>query len=128
MNGPIAIFGESQKGRFHYPYFCNSLYQLADTFGEPPNDSLGLNLAIQAIMYERDIVFFRVSEEGFSIHDYMKGFEILKNKNKIKELCAICLPKVGNHLILDRVDPICKIHNSLIITTQTDLFDYLLSA
>jgi len=128
MNGPIAFFGESEKGRFNYPYFCYSLYQLADTFGNPIEESLGLELAIQAIMHEREIIFFRVQEEGFSINDYLKSFEILKDKNKIKKLCAICLPKVGDHLILDSLDPICKIHKSLIITTQKDLFDYLLCA
>ncbi len=128
MNGPIAFFGESEKGRFHYPYFCYSLYQLADTFGNPPDDSLGLTFAIQAIMYEREIIFFRVQEEGFSIDDYMKGFEALKDTNKIKQLCAICLPKVGDHIIIDSLYPICQLHKSLIITTQKDLFDYFLSA
>lgn len=128
MDGPIAFFGETQKGRFHYPYFCYSLYQLADTLGNPPQESLGLAFAIQAIMYEREVVFFRVQEEGYSINDYMKGLEVLKNKKKIKHLCAICLPKVGDRVILDTVSSICDLHHSLIIITQKDLFDYLLSA
>lgn len=128
MNGLIALFGETEKGRFHYPYFCNNLYQLADTFGNPPEDSLGIMFAIQALMYEREIVFFRVQEEGFSVEDYIKGIEILKDTNKIKKLCAICLPKVGNHAIINSIDLICKKQKSLIITTEKDLFDYLLSA
>lgn len=127
MNKPIALFGESEKGKFHYPYFCNNLPQLADTFGNPPEESLGLVFAIQAIMYERQIIFFRVKEEGFSIDDYMKGIEMLKDRGKIKKLSAICMPKVGNHLILDELDPICKLHSSIIITTEKDFFDYLLS-
>lgn len=124
---PIAFFGETQKGRFCYPYECKSLYQLADTFGNPPDDALALTFAIQALMYDKDIIFFRVQEEGFSIEDYMKGFSILKDINKIK-ISAICLPKVGSHLIIDSVEPLCKLHKSIIITTQKDLFDYLLSA
>lgn len=128
MNGYIAFFGESEKGRFHYPYFCNSLIQLAETFGNPPEESLGVPLAIQAIMYEREIIFFRVDEEGYSIDDYIKGFEILKDKNKVKKLSAICMPKVSNNLIINSLNSICEIHKSLIITTEKDLFDYLLSA
>jgi hypothetical protein len=128
MNYLIALFAESEKGRFHYPYFCDNLIQLAEIFGNPPEESLGLHFAIQAIMYERQIIFFRVQEEGFSIKDYMKGIEILKDKNKIKHLNAICLPKVGNHIIIDSLDPVIKLHRSIIITTEKDLFDYLLSA
>ena len=59
MKNLIALFGESEKGRFHYPYFCKSLYQLADIFGNPPKDSLGLAFAIQALMYERFVIYFR---------------------------------------------------------------------
>jgi len=124
----IALFGESEMGRFHYPYFCNSVAQLADTFGNPPPDSQGLSLAIQALMYDRDIIFFRVEEEGYSLDDYLKGFEILKDKNRVKNLDAICIPKVSYHTIIDSLTPICKLHSSLIITTQKDLFDYLISA
>jgi len=127
MNGPMALFGETEKGRFHYPYFCSSLFQLSDIFGNPPEESLGLTFAIQAIMYERQIIFFRVQEEGYSIDDYMKGIEILKNQSKIKNLCAICIPKVGNHVIINSLNPICQLYKSLIITTEKDFFDYLLS-
>ena len=127
MLRPIALFGESEKGRFHFPYFCDNLLKLANTLGNPPKESLGLLLAIQAIMYERQIIFFRVQEEGFSSDDYMKGFEILKDKNKIKNLSAVCLPKVGDHIIINSLDPICKLHDSIMITTQKYFFDYLLS-
>lgn len=126
MDGPIAFFGESEKGRFHYPYYCYSLHQMVETLGNSPEESLGLTFAIQALMYEREIIYFRVSEEGFSIHDYMKGFEILKDINKTKKLSAVCLPRVGDNKIIDSVEPISKLHKSLIITTQKDLFDYLL--
>jgi len=122
----IALFGESEKGRFHYPYFCYSVEQLADTFGNPPPESQGLELAIQSIMYERDIIFFRVAEEGYSVDDYINSIEILKDTNQVKNLDAICIPKVSDHKILDSFDPICKLHKSLIITTQKDLFDYLI--
>jgi len=125
MNCIIALFGESEKGRFHYPYFFTNLNKLAMTLGNPPKDSLGIYFAIQAIMYEKDIFFFRVEQEGFSIKDYMKGLAILKDKNKIKKLDAICMPKVGNSQIIDTIDHHKRFHNILLITTERDLFDYL---
>jgi len=121
----VALFGMSEKGRFNYPYTCQTLAELADTFGNPPEDSLGLIFAIQAIMYEREVIFFRVQEEGFLEEDYIKGFEYLKDK--VKSLDAICIPKVGNPIIIDKLDPICKKFNSIIITTEKDLFDYLIA-
>ncbi|HEU64245.1 MAG: hypothetical protein KR126chlam4_00016 [Candidatus Anoxychlamydiales bacterium] len=127
MNKVIAFLGESEMGRFYYPYFCSSLTQLATTLGNPPEDSRGLDFAIQAIMYERDVIYFRVEEEGFSIKDYIKSFEIIKDKKKVKRLDAICIPGVGDIEIILQLDPICKLHSSIIITTQKDLFDYLLA-
>ncbi len=32
----IALFGEAEKGEFHAPYFCQTLEQLDDCFGNPP--------------------------------------------------------------------------------------------
>jgi len=124
---PVVCFGQTEKGQYHRPYFCNNLFDLSDIFGNPPEDSLGLFFAIQALMYERQVIFFRVEEEGFSDIDYVKGFEILKNPNEIKKISSICLPNVGDHKIIDRTDILCKIHRCLIITTQKDLFDYLYS-
>ncbi|NGX34725.1 MAG: hypothetical protein K1060chlam1_01078 [Candidatus Anoxychlamydiales bacterium] len=126
MNKVIAFLGESEKGRFHYPYFCSSLEQLATNLGNPPEDSRGLDFAVQALMYERDVIYFRVNQEGFNIKDYIHSLEILKDKTKVKKLDAICIPGVGDKEIILKLDPICKSHKSIIITTQKDLFDYLL--
>ena len=77
-------------------------------------------------MYERQVLFFRVQQEGFSIEDYMMGFSILKDKKKTKKIDAIFLPKVGNPEIIDSIDPICKSQSLIVITTEKDLFDYLI--
>ncbi len=122
----IAIFGESETGKYSFPYLCNSLYQLADTLGNPPKDSLGLILAIQALMYEREVIFFRVKEEGFSFDDYIEGCKYLKNKKNINYLDAICTPKVGCSKIINETFLICKIHQSIMIISEKDFFDYLL--
>jgi len=127
MNKVIALLGESEIGRFHFPYFCSSLSQLATTLGNPPSNSKGIDFAIQAIMYERDIIYFRVEEEGFSIKDYMQSIDIIKDRNIVKRLDAICIPGVGDKEIIIKLDPICKSHNSIIIFSEKDLLDYLLS-
>ncbi len=127
MKKVIALLGESEFGKFHYPYFCNSLEQLVITLGNPPQDSKGLDFAIQAIMYERDIIYFRVNEEGYSTDDYVYSFKIIKNRKKIKKLDAICIPGLSDKELISELDPICKLHSAIMITTQKDLFDYLLS-
>ncbi|NGX63201.1 MAG: hypothetical protein KR126chlam6_00608 [Candidatus Anoxychlamydiales bacterium] len=127
MNSVIALFGESEKGRYCYPYYFSNVIELAETLGNAPDDSLGIELAIQALMYERDIIYFRVEEEGNSLEQYMRSIEILKDKNRVKKINAICIPKVGDSEIITNLDMICKMHKSIIIMSEKDLFDYLIS-
>ena len=124
----IFLFGEAEKGEFCTPLLCKSLPQLAETFGNPPEESLGILYAVQALMYERELIFFRVKEEGFSIPDYMRGIRLLKNQDAFLGLAAICLPGVGDEEIIDATSPICTLRHSLLITTEKDLYDYLTQA
>lgn len=121
----IFLFGEAEKGEFCTPLVCKSLPQLAETFGNPPEESQGILYAVQALMYERELIFFRVKEEGFSISDYMRGIHLLKNKDAFLGLSAICMPGVGDAEIIDATNPICSLYRSLLITTEKDLYDYL---
>lgn len=124
----IALFGESQKGAFQTAYLCKNLEQLSMYLGEPPsNDSQGLPFAIQALMHERSVVFFRVKEEGFSFQDYLSGLNFLVKKKDIPLISAICLPGVGNSQILEATTPVCDLHKSFLILNQKDLYDYLTS-
>ena len=125
MRHVVALFGESEKGQFKKPYILRDLPQLIDILGNPPPESEGLFFAIQALLYEREIIYFRVQEEGFSKIDYLNGLKYLRNKEKIKKLDAICLPGVGDTEILNASQPICEIHKSHLITSQKDLYDYL---
>jgi hypothetical protein len=125
MKSIVALFGQTDRGLFHTPYLCRSLTDLLTTFGNPPKDTQGLDFAIQAIMNEEDVIFFRVSEEGFSQNDYLKSFEILKDPKRIKRVDAICMPKVGDRLLIDATIPICELHRSLLILSEKDLYDYL---
>lgn len=121
----IALFGEAEKGDYRTLYFCKSIPQLMEYFGNPPPHSLGLFYAIQALLYQRLLIFFRVREEGFSVPDYFAGMHLLENKSAIPQLSAICIPGVGNSEVIEAVSLICLNRHSLLITTEADLYDYL---
>lgn len=124
----IALFGEAQKGEFQTAYFCKNLAQLSDFLGEPPTEEcLGLQFAIQALLYEQGVIFFRVREEGFSANDYLFGLNFLINKDLFPSISALCLPGVGDATIIEETTPICEMHKSILIVTEKDLYDYLTS-
>ena len=125
MRHTIALFGESEKGQFQKPYTLHELTELVDLLGNPPPESEGLFFAIQALLFKREIIYFRVEQEGFSIPDYMIGFKYLEN---VESLSALCLPGVGDPLILEASAPLSELHKSHLISTEKDLFDFLRSA
>lgn len=122
----IALFGEAEKGEFILPYFCQNLSQLIDYLGNPPKESKGLFYAIQALLYKRDLIFFRVREEGFSVSDYLAGVTLLKKHPLKTPIAAFCFPGVGNCEILEAVTPICDEYHSILITSESDFYDYLM--
>ncbi len=124
MRSALFLFGEAQKGTFCQPKTCHNLLDLCNTYGEPPEESKGLHYAIQALMFDRELIFFRVHEEGYSKEEYMLGFRFLK-KHKILNLMAICMPGVGDKEILSAATPLCDQYRSLIIIDEKDLYDYL---
>lgn len=121
----IALFGEAERGAFQRAYECDSLQQLVDYLGHPPAHSYGLAMAIQALMYERHLIFFRVEEEGYSLNDYYRGLYHLSNRDMAKSLLAIGVPGVGNPNLLAASHEICRHHHSVLLTTEADLYDYL---
>src|SRR5579872_6389868 len=94
----IALFGEAEKGQFNVPYILREMPQLIDFLGNPPAESEGLYFAIQALLFQRELIFFRVESEGFSHGDYFTGFKHLET---VKDLHALCIPGVGDPKILD---------------------------
>jgi hypothetical protein len=127
MHQVVALFGEAEKGAFKTPHILRALPQLVDQLGNPPKESEGLFFAVQAILYERELIYFRVAEEGFSKIDYLAGLKILQNRNKIRKINALCLPGVGDAEILQASNSVCHMHKSFLITSQKDLYDYLTS-
>ncbi len=127
MRQVIVLFGEAEKGAFKTPHILQALPQVVDRLGNPPENSEGLFFAIQAILYNRQIVYFRVAEEGFSRLDYFSGLKILHDREKVKRIHAICMPGVGDPEILEATQLVCEMHKGLLITNQKDLYDYLTS-
>ncbi len=127
MRQTIALFGEAEKGEIGFPLFMKSLTHLNEALGNPPDESRGLFFAIQFLLYEQEVIYIRVKEEGFSTKDYLKGMKHLLNKKEVAHLTAVCLPGVGDARIIDSVGPVTETHGALVITTEQDLYDYLTS-
>jgi hypothetical protein len=123
MGHLVFLFGEAERGHFCAPVACRSLVELSETFGNPPEESQGLFYAIQALLFNRRLIYFRVKEEGFSIPDYMRGLHLLRAREMPEFPAAICMPGVGDaHLI-----EMCFLFHSIMITTEKYLYDYLTS-
>lgn len=123
----IVLFGEAEKGEFRTAYYCQFLEQLVDYLGHPPKESLGLYFAVQALLFRRNLIFFRVREEGFSLQDYLAGLDLLIDQRAIPSIAAICIPGVGDAEIIHATLPICHQYHSILVTTEKDLYDYLTS-
>ncbi len=127
-NSTIALFGESEKGDYHKPYHCKSTEQLLCLLGHPPKDSRGIYYAIQVLLFERDLLYLRVKEEGFSYDDYLIGLRLLLDPSQIDSqttVSALCLPGVGDKEIIQATSPICNTHHSVLLINEPDLYDYL---
>ena len=127
MKQIVVLFGEAEKGAYKKPHVVQKLPQLVDSLGNPPGESEGLSFAVQAILYNREIIFFRVVEEGFSELDYYNGLRYLRNREKVKQVDALCLPGVGDPEIIKASEEVCHVHKSFLITNQKDLYDFLTS-
>lgn len=125
MRQTVFLFGEAEKGDFCTPLLCKSLPQLAETFGNPPKESQGLLLAVQTLLFEKDLIYFRVKEEGYSIADYRRGIGLLTNKVIVPHLAAIAMPGVGDAELIEATSAICHSRRSLLLFSEKDLYDYL---
>lgn len=127
MNYTMVLFGEAERGEYKTAYFCESLDQLDEYFGNPPQQSKGLYYAVQAILFRRQLIFIRVPEEGFSFDDYYFGVKLLEEQKLIPHLDAICVPGLADPQILSALEPVIKHYHSILITTELDFYDYLTS-
>jgi hypothetical protein len=125
MRYTMFLFGEAEKGEYCAPTLCRSLPHLAETFGNPPEESQGLFFGVQALMYQRELIYYRVKEEGYSTSDYMRGLKLLENQELFRNLTAICMPGVGDAAIIKATSLICTLYRTFLITNERDLYDYL---
>lgn len=126
MRHSVFLFGEAEKGEFCTPFVCKTMAQLVDHLGNPPHESRGISIAIQVLLYDRDLIYFRVKEEGFSTQDYMRGLKLLRKKEHIAPLAAIGMPGMGDPEIIDAMHNLCMQRKCLLILSESDLYDYLL--
>jgi len=125
MKGTIFLFGAAEKGAHCQPITLNSLDDLLVQLGNPPEETQGIHYAIQALLFQFALVYFRVSEEGFSLGDYSLGLNWLKKVPSRAQISAICLPGVGNGDIIRDATIACERHQCLLILSEKDLYDYL---
>ncbi len=128
MKSTVFLFGEAEKGEFGIPFSCRSLPHLLESVGNPPEESLGVQYAIQALLYERELIFCRVKEEGFSIKDYIQGCKLMKKQPSGTHPQALLLPGVGDQDIIEAALDVCSLYSSLLVLTEQDLYDYLTCA
>lgn len=121
----IALFGEAEKGELRTAYLCQSLEELSNFLGNPPRESHGLYMAVQLLLHNYHIIYFRVREEGYSLADYKDGLRLLQDKPRNLGVSALCLPGVGQSEIIEESARICLALHSLLIMSEKDLYDYL---
>ncbi|NGX39137.1 MAG: hypothetical protein KR126chlam1_00458 [Chlamydiae bacterium] len=125
MDNRVFIFGESEKGELCTPTLFLTLAELAEKMGNPNPESKGINSAVQMLLSQYPIIFYRVREEGYSKEDYLRGVKLLYKESSSMNLSAICLPGVGDAEIINPLTPICKKNSLLMILSEEDLYDYL---
>lgn len=121
----MILFGAAEKGPLCAPMPITSLENLLDCLGHPPKHSEGLFFAIQSLLHQIDLIFFRVEEEGFSTEDYVRGLRVLKQKPLQVPVVAISMPGVGQKDLLHLATPICHFYRTVLLITEKDLYDYL---
>lgn len=123
----IILFGEAERGDYCLPYHCSTLTELIDLLGQAPPHSHGIHYAVQALLYRRELLYFRVQEEGYSYQDYLRAVKMIATQSKDwGPFSAVCAPGVAEDFLLRAIDSLCRAHRCLLITNEADLFDYLM--
>lgn len=125
MRHLISIFGVAQQGDFYRHIPLKSLDELLLTLGHSTEGSIAIELAIQALMHKRPILFYRIKEEGFENDAYFKGIEELKKRDVKAPLSALALPGVGSQEVIHEATLFCKKGSSILIMNTQDFYDYI---
>lgn len=121
----IFLFGESERGPMRTPFFCRSIDELEERCGNAPEGSFGVDLAVHVLLCNKELVFFRVQEEGCCQEEYLYGLKSISAE--FLPIMAIGIPGVGDYKIIEATASVCLTHNAIFILTDKDLYDYLAS-
>lgn len=122
----IAIFGEAEIGSFKSLITLNSIPELTDKLGRPTKKGIGIHMAIQAILYDREILYYRIpNEEEPSCKEYLHGLNLLGRSTFINPLVAIALPAVNHRDILYRAKHLCHHCKILFLPNERDLYNFI---
>ena len=116
----LAIFGQTEKGSLGSVYAIDNLTELFNKLGCATIDSKAIFYAIEAIYYDRKVLFVPVKEEGSNLEEYREGIKKLKQHS----VDAIFVPGVGNASLLSFATSTLK---AVVFMTGEDTYDYLTS-
>ncbi len=123
MKKTIAIFGESKEGPLKTLLLLRSLPNIVEIIGNPTETGLGVHMAIQAMLFGREVLFYRIEEEGFQRENYAFGCKLLETHPRKDDLAAIALPGVGDSTILSLAQKIIP-SGTILLLTEKDLYDF----
>lgn len=124
MKDVVTIFGESEKGPLGTLLSIDSLPKLAEALGVPTENSVGVHLAVQTLMSNKIVLFYRVTEEGSNIAEYTRGLKLLQELD-MPSLVALALPGIGDPEIQHLAKTLCKAKHSILIVNQRDFYDIM---
>lgn len=120
----IVIFGESTKGEFLNLFPIRTLPDLSTFLGGPTSSGIGIHMAIQSLLFEKEVLFIKVFEEGYDLDHYSLGLkEIDRNPDLLID--AIALPGAGSNEIVKKASLLAKKKKAFIVLTEKDLYDFM---
>lgn len=100
----------------------SDLEELSLVLGEPIEGRSGVKDGIQALLYQYQLMFFRVQQEGLSVEDYYQGFAWIQKSRM--PITAMKLPGVGSRGLLASANTICLQKGSILVIDEIDFYDF----
>lgn len=122
----VVVFGQAETGPFERLTPVRCVEELFDSFGSPPEDSAGINLALQSLFFFKECFYFRVSSEGENLKEYYHGLHRLAKWDCPDFFCSLFLPGVSDPELIDHVSQKFGTHCLLCIDPR-DYYDWKMS-
>jgi hypothetical protein len=121
----IVIFGKASNAKPGKFYKIKDLEQLLDKIGMPIDETVGVHLAVQTLLYKYPVLFYPVIEEGTSKKCYDDGMKKLVKSKMANEIIAIVMPGFGSRPVLDQALDLCAEKKCVLILNEEDFYDFL---